>query len=143
VTVIRSLNCPVLGFRSGSDWSDLDRDSIQHRVSRDRLDDLLVEYAVASEPTVNGSLIQIIEALLQHPALYETLKILITTDGNGSQTAERLLIHRSTLDYRLNQIERLTGHAPSSSRALQVLGAALTAHTATRCMMSMFPAWDV
>ena len=92
------------------------------------LDDLLVEFAVAREPTVSDDLVRIIEPLLQHPALLETLKVLVATDGNRSQAAERLIIHRSTLDYRIQRIEQLTGLHPGSVRGINVLSAALTAH---------------
>ncbi|MEQ0558055.1 helix-turn-helix domain-containing protein [Amycolatopsis sp. NEAU-NG30] len=92
------------------------------------LGDLLVEFAVAREPTVSDNLVRIIEPLLQHPALLETLKVLVATDGNRSQAAERLIIHRSTLDYRIQRIEQLTGLHPGSVRGINVLSAALTAH---------------
>jgi hypothetical protein len=95
------------------------------------LDDLLVEFAVAREPTVSDNLVRIIEPLRQHPALLETLKVLISTDGNRSQAAERLIIHRSTLDYRIQRIEQLTGLHPGSVRGINVLSAALTAHAVT------------
>ncbi|MEU0534149.1 PucR family transcriptional regulator [Amycolatopsis tolypomycina] len=91
------------------------------------LADLLVEFAVAREPTVSDNLVRIIEPLLQHPALLETLKVLVATDGNRSQAAERLIIHRSTLDYRIQRIEQLTGLHPGSVRGINVLSAALTA----------------
>ncbi|HET6707160.1 PucR family transcriptional regulator [Amycolatopsis sp.] len=92
------------------------------------LEDLLVEFAVAREPTVSDNLVRIIEPLRQQPALLETLKVLVATDGNRSQAAERLIIHRSTLDYRIQRIEQLTGLHPGSVRGINVLSAALTAH---------------
>ncbi|WP_086839134.1 PucR family transcriptional regulator [Amycolatopsis kentuckyensis] len=99
-----------------------------HRPGVYLLDDLLVEFAVAREPTVSDNLVRIIEPLLQHPALFETLKVLVATDGNRSQAAERLIIHRSTLDYRIQRIEQLTGLHPGSVRGINVLSTALTAH---------------
>ena len=92
------------------------------------LEDMLVEFAVACEPTVSDNLVRIVEPLLQHSALFETLKVLVATDGNRSQAAERLIIHRSTLDYRIQRIEQLTGLHPGSVRGINVLSAALTAH---------------
>ena len=92
------------------------------------LEDMLVEFAVAREPTVSDNLVRILEPLLQHSALLETLKVLVSTDGNRSQAAERLIIHRSTLDYRIQRIEQLTGLHPGSVRGINVLSAALTAH---------------
>jgi hypothetical protein len=98
-----------------------------HRPGVYLLEDLLVEFAVAREPTVSDNLVRIIDPLQQHPALLETLKVLVSTDGNRSQAAERLIIHRSTLDYRIQRIEQLTGLHPGSVRGINVLSAALTA----------------
>ncbi|MEU5265356.1 helix-turn-helix domain-containing protein [Amycolatopsis sp. NPDC021455] len=99
-----------------------------HRPGVYLLEDMLVEFAVACEPTVSDNLVRIVEPLLQHAALFETLKVLVATDGNRSQAAERLIIHRSTLDYRIQRIEQLTGLHPGSVRGINVLSAALTAH---------------
>jgi len=95
------------------------------------LDDVLVEYAVAGEPTVTAKLVQIITPLLEHPALFTTLKALIASDGNRSQAADRLIVHRSTLDYRIQRIEQLTGLRTSSIRELNVLSSAVIAHAIT------------
>jgi PucR C-terminal helix-turn-helix domain len=92
-----------------------------------RIDDVLIEYAVVRESSVSGDLKRIIQPLLDQPILVDTLRALISADGNRSQAAERLIVHRSTLDYRLQRIEQLTGHKPSSTRGIHVLSAALTA----------------
>ncbi len=108
-----------------------------------QLGDVLVECAVLRQPAVSELLSKLIEPIAHNQVLLETLQALLTAGGNRSKAATRLVIHRSTLDYRLGQIERLTGHAPSSARALQVLGAALTAHTAARCTLTEFPSWNL
>lgn len=92
------------------------------------LDDVLVEYAVACEPSVSGKLVKIITPLLDHPTLFDTLKVLIATDGNRSQAADRLILHRSSLDYRVQRIEQLTGLRSGSVREINVLSMAVTAH---------------
>lgn len=92
------------------------------------IDDVLVEYAIAREPSVTGNLVRIITPLLEHSTLLDTLRTLIATDGNRSQAAERLIVHRSTLDYRLQRIEQVTGLRPGSVRGINILSAALTAH---------------
>lgn len=107
------------------------------------LGDVLVEYAVLHQPTVRELLVKLIEPVVDTPPLLETLSALLTTNGNRTKAAAALGIHRSTLDYRLGQIERLTGHTPTSSRELQVLSAALTVHAAARSALPEISTWDV
>jgi purine catabolism regulator len=46
----------------------------------------------------------------EHQAdLFHTLEVYLDEGGNGVQTAERLSVHRSTLNYRLEKIESLCG----------------------------------
>lgn len=106
------------------------------------LGDVLVEYAVLRQPTVRELLVKLIEPVVEAAPLLETLSALLATNGNRTRAAAALNIHRSTLDYRLGQIERLTGHTPTSSRELQVLSAALTVHTAGRSTLPEVSAWD-
>lgn len=107
------------------------------------LGDVLVEYAVLRQPTVRELLVKLIEPIVNTPPLLETLSALLTTNGNRTKAAAALDIHRSTLDYRLGQIERQTGHIPTSSRELQVLSAALTAHAAARTALPEVSAWEL
>lgn len=106
------------------------------------LGDVLVEYAVLRHTQVRELLVKRIEPVVHNPLLLETLDALRAANGNRTKAATALVIHRSTLDYRLGQIERLTGHAPASSRALQVLSAGLTAHAASRCTLPDIARWD-
>lgn len=94
------------------------------------LGDVALEYAVLTQPSVAGLLAAKIEPVARIPVLLTTLRALLAADGNRSRAATDLVIHRSTLDYRLRRIEQLTGHDPASARRLQVLGAALTAYEA-------------
>ncbi|WP_345034220.1 helix-turn-helix domain-containing protein [Kutzneria kofuensis] len=94
------------------------------------LGDVPVEYAVLTHPSVAGLLAAKIEPVTRIPVLLATLRALLAADGNRSRAATDLMIHRSTLDYRLRRIEQLTGHDPTSARRLQVLGTALTAYEA-------------
>jgi sugar diacid utilization regulator len=91
-------------------------------------DDFLVEYAVAQHDLVAGNLTAIIEPLMADPVLRETLEALIRADYNRSKAAKDLFIHRSTMDYRLRRIEKITGHSPMTGRGAQLLGAAMTVH---------------
>ncbi|MGW4338796.1 PucR family transcriptional regulator [Rhodococcus koreensis] len=50
-----------------------------------------------------------------HSDLVETLDVFLSMDRNWSATAEKLVIHRQTLGYRLRKIEGLTGRSVKSS----------------------------
>jgi hypothetical protein len=91
-------------------------------------EDFLVEYAVFQNESIAGNLVEIIRPLMTNTVLRETLEVLIRVDYHRSRAAKDLFIHRSTLDYRLRQIEKITGHNPMSSRGAQLLGAALTVY---------------
>ncbi|WP_206784995.1 CdaR family transcriptional regulator [Amycolatopsis sp. MtRt-6] len=95
------------------------------------LGDVLVEYAVLTQRPVADLLVAKIEPITRNEVLLETLRALLAADGNRSKAAAELIIHRSTLDYRLQRIEQLTGYDPTSLRQLHILSTALTAHEAT------------
>ena len=90
-----------------------------------RLSDVLVEYAVTSHERVTENLAAVIKPLRAHGVLWETLTVLIDADYNRNKAARDLFIHRSTIDYRLWQIEQLTGLSPVNPRDLAVLGTAI------------------
>jgi PucR C-terminal helix-turn-helix domain len=92
------------------------------------VDQVLTEYAVAQNPAVSARLAEVIEPLTAHPTLMDTLTALIDADGNRSLAATKLIIHRSTLDYRLQRITRFTRHNPTTTRGLHTLRTALTLH---------------
>ena len=50
--------------------------------------------------------------LADHPDLLDTLRVFVEQDGNMSGSADRLNIHRNTLQYRLKRIAELTGRDP-------------------------------
>jgi len=95
-----------------------------------QLDDVLVEYAVLQEPSVADRLVRVVTPLGNLPMLLTTLSSFIAANGNRSKAAGVLDIHRSTLDYRLQRIEQLTGTDPTSAGGLQLLSIALTTYTA-------------
>ncbi|MFF7644410.1 helix-turn-helix domain-containing protein [Streptomyces canus] len=97
-----------------------------------QLGDVAVEYAVASNPAVSRFLAALIEPVVIRPELLETLKALIAADGNRARAASELIIHRSTIDYRLQRIEQLTGHSPTSVRGMRTLCTALAARALLR-----------
>lgn len=99
-----------------------------------QLDDLAMEYAASRTPAVASRLVALIQPVVARPRLQETLEALIAADGNRARAAERLFIHRSTIDYRLRSIEELTGLAPYGLRGLQTLSTALALHAlSSRC----------
>jgi len=89
-----------------------------------RRQDVLVEYAAIRSPATARLFRRLIEGVMNTGVLRETLEALIAEDGNRTRAAERLIIHRSTIDYRLDRIEQLTGQSPSSVRGLRTLTAA-------------------
>ncbi len=48
--------------------------------------------------------------------LVETLRAYLEDDGSVAQVAERFYVHRNTVRYRLNQIEKLTGRTLTSTQ---------------------------
>ncbi|WP_083752191.1 PucR family transcriptional regulator [Saccharothrix sp. ALI-22-I] len=89
------------------------------------LADVLVEYAVTQHEEVAANLASVIKPLRSHPVLWETLTALIDADYNRNKAAKSLFIHRSTLDYRLQRVQQITGFDPTSGRGAQVLIAAM------------------
>jgi hypothetical protein len=90
-----------------------------------RIDDMLFESAVLQTPEVRDELGKVVAPLLANPVLVETVLALLEADGNRAVAVKKLFIHRSTIDYRLWQVEQLTGLSPVSPRDLAVLGTAI------------------
>jgi hypothetical protein len=99
-----------------------------------RIDDMLFESAVMETPEVRDELGKVVAPLLANPVLVDTVLALLEADGNRAVAVKKLFIHRSTIDYRLWQIEQLTGLSPVNPRDLAVLGTAIG--------MSRANAWD-
>ncbi|MEC3975556.1 PucR family transcriptional regulator [Amycolatopsis sp. H20-H5] len=91
------------------------------------MSDVLIEYAVIHDSRVRQALVSIIFPLREHPILCETLNVMIDSDHNRKKAARELLIHRSTLDYRLARIANITGRDPRNPRDAQLLSAAMIA----------------
>jgi hypothetical protein len=90
-----------------------------------RIDDMLFESAVLDTPEVRDELGKVVAPLLANPVLVETVLALLEADGNRAVAVKKLFIHRSTIDYRLWQVEQLTGLCPVNPRDLAVLGTAI------------------
>ncbi|MFC3895762.1 PucR family transcriptional regulator [Lentzea rhizosphaerae] len=89
-----------------------------------RRQDVLLEYAAMRSPGTARAFRRLIEPVMTSDALRETLEALIAEDGNRSRAAERLVIHRSTIDYRLDRIEQLTGQSPGTLPGMRTLTSA-------------------
>ncbi|NKX07566.1 PucR family transcriptional regulator [Rhodococcus hoagii] len=59
--------------------------------------------------------------------LVETLDTFLTLDRSWTATAEKLMIHRQTLAYRLKRIETITGRSTKSSADISTFWMALIA----------------
>ena len=89
--------------------------------------DVLVEQAIAANTAVAARLAGIIRPVRQNQALWETLVALVHADFNRNQAARDLFVHRSTMDYRLQRIAKITGWDPAGGHGAQLLRAALFA----------------
>lgn len=84
-----------------------------HRCRPLRLFDLVLS---RPNPAVRGLSEQILAPLARFDAehkagLVETLRTYLATDGSVQATAEQLVVHRNTVRYRVDQIEKLTGRS--------------------------------
>jgi hypothetical protein len=91
------------------------------------LRDVLLEYQLSRPSDAHAALRELLDPLDRNPDLQHTLEVYLANDLDRRQTATTLHVHPNTLDYRLRRIVELTGLDPSTSRGLQLLGAALAA----------------
>jgi sugar diacid utilization regulator len=91
------------------------------------LRDVLLEYQLTRPSDALGDLADLLDPLDRNPDLPLTLEAYLEHDLDRRRTAGALHVHPNTLDYRLRRIVELTGLDPSTTRGLQLLGAALAA----------------
>jgi sugar diacid utilization regulator len=96
------------------------------------LRDVLLEYQLTRPSDAQGDLAQLLEPLDRNPDLPLTLQVYLGHDLDRRSTAAALHVHPNTLDYRLRRIVELTGLDPSTTRGLQLLGAAFAARRLSR-----------
>jgi hypothetical protein len=89
-----------------------------------RRQDVLLEHAAMRSPETARHFRRLIEPVMTNDVLRETLEALIREDGNRTRAAERLVIHRSTIDYRLDRVEQLTGQSPATLPGMRTLTSA-------------------
>jgi PucR family transcriptional regulator, purine catabolism regulatory protein len=100
-----------------------------HRCRPLTLFDLLLS---RPNPAVRGLSEQILAPLVRFDAehkagLVETLRTYLATDGSVQATAEQLVVHRNTVRYRVDQIEKLTGRSLTATEDRTELWFALRA----------------
>jgi DNA-binding PucR family transcriptional regulator len=88
---------------------------------------VLLEYQLTRPSDAQSELGHLLDPLDRNPDLPHTLAVYLDHDLDRRSTAAALHVHPNTLDYRLRRIVELTGLDPSTSRGLQLLGAALAA----------------
>ncbi|MBV9291440.1 MAG: helix-turn-helix domain-containing protein [Frankiales bacterium] len=92
-----------------------------------QLRDVLLEYQLTRPSDATEELLRLLDPLDRNPDLPHTLEVYLANDLDRRRTAAALHVHPNTLDYRLRRIVELTGLDPSTTRGLQLLGAALAA----------------
>lgn len=90
--------------------------------------DVLIEHAISTNDSVVTRLAELVRPLRENQMLWQTLVTLIHADFNRNQVARELFIHRTTVDYRIQRIAKLTGCDPANGRGALLLSAALTAN---------------
>ena len=91
------------------------------------LRDVLLEYQLTRPSDAQSDLAQLLDPIDRNPDLPLTLEVYLEHDLDRRKTAAALHVHPNTLDYRLRRIVDLTGLDPSTTRGLQLLGAAVAA----------------
>ncbi|HVW80134.1 MAG TPA: helix-turn-helix domain-containing protein [Mycobacteriales bacterium] len=91
------------------------------------LSDVLLEYQLSRPSDALPALGALLAPLERNPDLVLTLQTYLEHDLDRRGTAAALHVHPNTLDYRLRRVVDLTGIDPSTSRGLQLVGAALAA----------------
>jgi len=116
-------------YRAGRQASDIVR--LARQLGRPPagylLQDVLLEYQLTRPSDAHAALSGLLDPLDRNPDLPHTLAVYLEHDLDRRRTASALHVHPNTLDYRLRRIVELTGLDPSTSRGLQLLGAALAA----------------
>lgn len=92
-----------------------------------RMADLALQYQLARPGPARSWLLTLLDPLRDQPHLLEALRALIAHDYNRQQAAAALVVHRNTLNYRLNRIGKVTGYDPNRPDHAQLFAAALTA----------------
>ncbi|USX56271.1 CdaR family transcriptional regulator [Lentzea sp. HUAS12] len=91
-----------------------------------------LEYTALMNPEVSHSVLKALAPLLSDDLLLETVLAVLDSQGSRKRAARQLLIHRSTVNRRLEKIAELTGHDPSSQRGFMTFTLAMAARSLLR-----------
>lgn len=92
------------------------------------LDDVLLEYQLCRPGPGRQRLARVMDKLAEHPDLLHTLRVFLENDHNRHRTAEKLHLHRNTLNYRLRRVAEITGYNPADPADVRLLAASLVVH---------------
>lgn len=92
-----------------------------------RVEDLLYEHALATDRETLSRLDALLDPLRSGPDLLATLETYLASDLDRRRAAAELHIHPNSLDYRLRRVRALTGLDVSTTKGIQLAGAALIA----------------
>jgi hypothetical protein len=95
------------------------------------LDDLVLEYQLTRPSPARDQLALLVAPLVARPDLLQTLRCYLSHGRSRRLTAAELHVHANTVDYRLRQVDKLTGLDPAQAEQLPRLVAALAAHDAS------------
>lgn len=89
--------------------------------------DVVVEESVATDSEVSARVAVVVGRLRASGVhLVDALNALYDHDLSRTRAAQALGVHRSTLEYRLQRVRRLTGVCPASTRGVVLFSTALT-----------------
>ncbi|MGN2636310.1 PucR family transcriptional regulator [Nocardia takedensis] len=94
-------------------------------------DDLALEYQLTRPGPARDHLAGVLDPLVDHPDLLETLRVHLRNGLNRRRTARALHIHQNTVDHRIRRIGALLGLDASRPSTLWRLRAALVARSYT------------
>ncbi|WP_051023483.1 PucR family transcriptional regulator [Nocardia pneumoniae] len=94
-----------------------------------RFDDLALEYQLTRPGPGRERLAALLDPLVDHPELFQTLREHIRNDFNRQRTSRAMYLHPNTVDHRLKRIGRLTGLDTALPHALYRLRAAYIARS--------------
>lgn len=90
-------------------------------VSSDLLAALVVDSPIIADLIAEDTVDALLEAAKgDGPAMMETVRAYLAADGQLAEAAARAFLHRNTLLYRLNKVERLTGLSLRTPRGQQL-----------------------
>lgn len=92
-----------------------------------RLDDVLLDFQLSRPSAALTRLAHLLDPLDPKPELLHTLEVYLRFGLDRRATAAAVHVHPNTVDYRMQQVARLTGLHPARPHGLQHINAALLA----------------